>query len=309
MRVDAQMKVEYVMGVDKIRHRLAPDDHTDWHPRETKETVAGWVDIILVALPNCTTIPGEKWQRSWTFHSMDVEACSTTTSTDDGSVKVDGRTLRRILLDSRSAYTPGQGLTLKEDQATGCVLFDAVAGRLVTAEYQSHRIVENTRASAEKEGGRESEVRKQLHVRLLDHNPLLPPRPTSIAPRPAGKLIGNTIDMSFVAVPAGKFLMGSPDDEPGRTFMEAQHEVEIKAPFYIGTTTVTVGQFRRFVEETGYKTTAEATGIGGQGWDPRHGVAMDPSYTWKNPGYPQTDRHPVGAGVVGGRTGLLRLAE
>src|SRR5579871_2633830 len=50
-----------------------------------------------------------------------------------------------------------------------------------------------------------------------------------------------------------------------------EHKVEITQPFYMGATHVTVGQFRQFVEEEGYPVDVR----------------------WRNPGYEQTDNHPV----------------
>jgi len=53
-------------------------------------------------------------------------------------------------------------------------------------------------------------------------------------------------------------------------------------PFFLGRTPVTLGQFRAFVRETGYKTDAEASGEGGHGFDPAtHRFAgWKPEYTW-----------------------------
>jgi formylglycine-generating enzyme required for sulfatase activity len=63
---------------------------------------------------------------------------------------------------------------------------------------------------------------------------------------------------SLVQIPTGRFLMGSPKSEPGRYADEGpQHEVVFNQPFLLGKTEVTVGQFRAFVEATGYKTDAE----------------------------------------------------
>src|SRR4029079_7199001 len=106
-------------------------------------------------------------------------------------------------------------------------------------------------------------------MRMLERNPLTQPAdPVRTAPVPrAGAPVGNTIDMVFVAIPPGKFQMGSRDDEPGRRWSETRHEGEIKEPFYLGVHEVTVGQFRKFVADTGYKTTAETNGTGGHGWD------------------------------------------
>jgi eukaryotic-like serine/threonine-protein kinase len=65
----------------------------------------------------------------------------------------------------------------------------------------------------------------------------------------------NSVGMKLVRIPRGKFLMGSPDTEEGRSDDEGpQHEVEITRAFWMGATEVTTAQFRVFVEETNYKT-------------------------------------------------------
>ena len=52
--------------------------------------------------------------------------------------------------------------------------------------------------------------------------------------------------------------MGSPVSEAGRDADEGPvHRVRISQAFYLGKYEVTVGEFRRFVAETGYHTTAE----------------------------------------------------
>ena len=50
--------------------------------------------------------------------------------------------------------------------------------------------------------------------------------------------------MKLVLIPAGTFLMGSPDSEKGRVPHEGpQHEVTISGPFYMGITEVTQAQY------------------------------------------------------------------
>ena len=44
------------------------------------------------------------------------------------------------------------------------------------------------------------------------------------------KVFKNSLGMEFVLIPAGKFLMGSPPNEPHRDRDEVQHEVTI-TPF------------------------------------------------------------------------------
>jgi len=59
----------------------------------------------------------------------------------------------------------------------------------------------------------------------------------------------------MVWVPGGEFMMGS--DAPGRLPGERPaHRVRVDG-FWMDETDVTNGQFRRFVEVTGYVTTAE----------------------------------------------------
>lgn len=121
--------------------------------------------------------------------------------------------------------------------------------------------------------------------------------------------ITNSIGMKMTLVPAGEFMMGSGESaEVAASFfgMEAryfeneypQHRVRITKPFYLGTYHVTRGQFRQFVEDSGYKTGAEAppsphiSGI--HGMNPRTGVYdFNPSFSWRNAGFEQTDEHPV----------------
>lgn len=55
--------------------------------------------------------------------------------------------------------------------------------------------------------------------------------------------ITNNIGMTFNLIPAGTFLMGSPENEFGRSNDETQHEVTLTQPFYMQTTEVTRGQW------------------------------------------------------------------
>ena len=92
----------------------------------------------------------------------------------------------------------------------------------------------------------------------------------------------------MVVVPAGKFLMGSPDDEEGRWEDEGpQHQVTISKPFAVGKYEVTLGQFKEFINETRYKVRGMCEIYESGGWDLRADL------NWKNPGFEQTDDHPV----------------
>ena len=91
----------------------------------------------------------------------------------------------------------------------------------------------------------------------------------------------------MVSIPGGAFTLGS---DSGRDDEKPVHAVSLGA-FRLGQTPVTVGQFRRFVAETGYRTEAEsgngALAFTGRSWERRRDV------DWRRPGFPQGDDHPV----------------
>ena len=58
--------------------------------------------------------------------------------------------------------------------------------------------------------------------------------------------LGNNVTMKLVLIPAGKFMMGNPPDEPDRMPNEApQQEVVIAKPFYMSIYEVTQEQYEQ----------------------------------------------------------------
>ena len=65
----------------------------------------------------------------------------------------------------------------------------------------------------------------------------------------------------MVVIPSGSYMMGSPQGEDGRSDNEGPRlRVRFERGFAMSRTEVTVGQFRRFVEATGFETDAERAG-------------------------------------------------
>lgn len=94
----------------------------------------------------------------------------------------------------------------------------------------------------------------------------------------------------MVFIQGGSFLMGSPEDEKGRDDDEHQHRVKVD-DFYMGKYEVTVGEFKRFVSATGYKTDAE---MKGDCYALKDGELGDQSgYSWRRLDFSQSDNHPV----------------
>jgi formylglycine-generating enzyme required for sulfatase activity len=104
------------------------------------------------------------------------------------------------------------------------------------------------------------------------------------------------IGPEMVVVPAGNFAMGSPESEPEREgFLSKrtespQHTVVIRRPFAVGRLAVTREQFAAFVSASG-RHISEGFYI----WTDRsHNLLEhDPKASWRNPGFPQDDSHPV----------------
>jgi formylglycine-generating enzyme required for sulfatase activity len=104
--------------------------------------------------------------------------------------------------------------------------------------------------------------------------------------------------MQLTLVPAAEFQMGSDESDNDTSSSERpQHRARITQPFYLGTYEVTKGQFRKFVDATGYKTDAEKDGKGGGGYtsdkDSSFPFEQRANFTWRHWGVDQSDESPV----------------
>ncbi|MBK6957640.1 MAG: SUMF1/EgtB/PvdO family nonheme iron enzyme [Nitrosomonas sp.] len=77
----------------------------------------------------------------------------------------------------------------------------------------------------------------------------------------------------MVVIPAGRFLMGSPPDEPERRDSEGpQHEVRIARPFALGITAVTFDDFDIFCQVTNREQPAD------EGWERKNRPVINVSW-------------------------------
>lgn len=122
----------------------------------------------------------------------------------------------------------------------------------------------------------------------------------------------NSLQIKFVVIPPGDFLMGSTDAQIAQALQwsdplrmnentrnrirdteRPQHRVTIDRPFLLATTEVTIGQFRQFVTETKYVTEAEVFGNANAAGPSPSAVAEKNGFDWRNPGYAQIEEDAV----------------
>lgn len=80
--------------------------------------------------------------------------------------------------------------------------------------------------------------------------------------------------IEWVSIPGGTYIMGSLPAEPNRKPDEVQHQVTLN-PFKMSKYEVTVGQFKKFVDATGYVTYAESGNDGFKGSTIWNGTAFE----------------------------------
>ncbi|MEZ6125632.1 MAG: SUMF1/EgtB/PvdO family nonheme iron enzyme [Planctomycetaceae bacterium] len=128
--------------------------------------------------------------------------------------------------------------------------------------------------------------------------------------------VHDSLGTEYRLIPGGRFIQGTSGGEDvlkkafplsttGQYFGNAEdpaHPTWITRPYYLAATEVTVGQFRRFVQATGYRTSAEKQQTDMVGWEPTdeerplyqsHDFVRDRKFSWQHPGFDQQDDHPV----------------
>lgn len=117
----------------------------------------------------------------------------------------------------------------------------------------------------------------------------------------------NVLGMKFVLIPAGEFLMGTRQDEVSQVRRSLpdggpksisdempEHRVRITRPILLAIHELTVEQFRKFVDATGYRTDAEQGKRRASGWNQNSNEdAFHDFFNWRNPGFAQGEDHPV----------------
>jgi formylglycine-generating enzyme required for sulfatase activity len=267
----------------------------------------GWLDDVFILLPEKPLPGGGKWEQQTEMHLTGFgRQVRNKTFTDEGAVTIYGRQAHQITVQGTDVLLPpnrdesAMAITkckakLTKGDYKGTLYFDPAAGRLLQSETTLWTDM-NTSFELEgktfEAGGTQNQTTK---VRFLTRDPRPAPSRAGVDEN-AGmvKEFTNSLGMKLVRIPRGQFLMGSALTEEGRHESEHQHLVEITHPFFMGVHEATIGQYRQFVQATGYQTFSEKSGKGCFGYNAASGkVESGLIYSWKNPGWEHTDEHPV----------------
>ena len=116
------------------------------------------------------------------------------------------------------------------------------------------------------------------------------PAPAAVQPPPGTTFRDCPRCPEMVVAPSGRFMMGSSPSEEAERYDESGdpvHPVTIGYRLAVGVHEVTRGEFARFVSATGRSMGDTCWTVEGEGLEKRS------SRHWRNPGFSQTDGHPV----------------
>ncbi len=220
----------------------------------------------------------------------------------DDNLCTDINGFRVAALATQSDAPPDSGSTMRSSRATGsespelavAKIKNLVAkGRRKEARRLADRFLNEL--AKDRSDGESTHVVSEILEALIDVK-----KDESI------QSFSNSLGMKMIRIPEGSFVMGSAESDIAwamTTLAQGQplsleneypfHKVRLSRPFYLSETEITVGQFRTFVEQTGYITDAEHDG-GGQVFDEGDNrFRTKAGSSWKNPGWKITDSQPV----------------
>jgi len=151
-------------------------------------------------------------------------------------------------------------------------------------------------AAARRGTGNEEAARRAAAERTRREDPQQPGHLRCLDERVFIRLDRN-LEMEFIHIPAGEFLMGSDSQEDREADADEQPRHLVNLPdYWIGHSPVTNAQFGTFVRAEDYRTTAEVEGYGWI-WTDRNWEHI-PGADWRHPAGPdstieQKSNHPV----------------
>ena len=218
------------------------------------------------------------------------------------ALRIAAESLARQEEESRAQPVPANepAAAAEDSAAKARAEADAKKAAADKAKALALKIEEEARRMAEVAAKKQAEAMAQAEERARAQAAASVKEAARAAPRP-GTVFQDCPDCPrMVVVPAGEFTMGSPASEAERGGDEGpQRQVSIAQPFALGRSEVTVAEFRRFADESGYRTEAErdARAQGCSGFIYANPLAAGPASqavtSWRSPGLTQAESHPV----------------
>jgi len=190
---------------------------------DSQEDVGGWPRLRTAAPAKDADLDGmpDRWERR---HNLDAQDAA------DSSADADGDGYTNI-----EEYLNDTDPRARDDVEPTFRLADILA-QIDTLNVQARRQIESEkREAAARASDASTLARESLRVAVE-------PDPAGL-PKSLTVTIGDGVEMPMRLIPAGTFMMGSPETEEGRDPDETLHEVTISRPFYVGAGVVTRGQF------------------------------------------------------------------
>ncbi|MFO0964332.1 MAG: SUMF1/EgtB/PvdO family nonheme iron enzyme [Gemmataceae bacterium] len=277
------VKVDGLNPIAQAQAGAASGPAFDLVQGELEKSVRSWVGTMFPRLPAKAMKPGESWRLPVRDDKTGPLIRAIDLTLDKAPAAAETLTLRT----SGKVTLTDPLVHLARQQLAGQVDYDPKLGRATYFIAQLDFAIESTQRTPTGKVDVYQETHALEECRLHAENPLdrkVPDvSPRKLEPR------NNSLGMKLVPIPAGRFTMGSSADPRN----EQEHEVVLTRPFLMGAHEVTIGQYKRFVADTGYRTRAELIGRC-VGWDSElKKLVPDPRFSWKHPGWDVTDEHPV----------------
>lgn len=146
--------------------------------------------------------------------------------------------------DTLTLYVDGKKVVEAKDPTfgNGCPALDCAIGRGLfrNAEYQ----MLGPPDAAEKSRTSSAETPPQLAIAPFNAEQATQYQEAWASAAGEPVEVTNSLGMRFRMIPPGEFLMGSPESEPFRVYVEGpQHRVRLSHPFYMGMTEITQAQW------------------------------------------------------------------